>query len=83
MAKFDKLFAEIVNNPKDVQFEQLDKVLRHYGFECRNPNSGSSHYTYFHSLLPDILTIPKNKPIKAVYVRKAISAIGRLERDEE
>lgn len=82
MTKLDKLFAEIVNNPKDVKFEDLDKVLKYYGFERRNPKGGSSHYTYFHSSLPDILTIPKNRPIKAVYVKKAISAIQRLDRGE-
>lgn len=64
MTKLDKLFAEIVSNPKDVKFEDLDKVLKYFGFERRNPKGGSSHYTYFHSSLPDILTIPKNRPIK-------------------
>ena len=83
MTKLDKLFADIVNNPKDVRFEDIDRVLKYYGFECRNPKSGSSHYTYLHSLLPDILTIPKNRPIKAVYVKRAIGAIERLERGEE
>ena len=83
MTKLDKLFSDIVNNPKDVRFEDIDKVLKYYGFECRNPKGGSSHYTYFHSLLPDILTIPKSRPIKAVYVKKAISAIQQLDRSEE
>lgn len=82
MTRLDKLFFDIVNNPKDVKFEDIDKVLRYYGFDRRQPKSGSSHYTYFHSLLPDILTIPKDKPIKAVYVKKAIEAIERIERGE-
>lgn len=37
MTKLDKLFSDIVNNPKNVRFENIDKVLKHYGFECRNP----------------------------------------------
>lgn len=82
MTKADKLFADIVNNPKDVRFEDLDKVLKFYGFSRRNPKSGSSHYTYFHTKLSDILTIPKDKPIKAIYVRKAIMAIDKIERGE-
>ena len=83
MTKLDKLIDNIVNNPKDVRFEDIDKVLKYYGFECRSSKSGSSHYTYFHVSLPDILTIPKDRPIKAVYVKKAISAIQRLDRGEE
>ena len=34
MTKLDKLFSDIVNNPKDVRFEDIDKVLKYYGFEC-------------------------------------------------
>jgi len=48
VTKADKLFADIVNNPKDVRFEDLDKVLRSHGFSRRDPKGGSSHYTYFH-----------------------------------
>lgn len=83
VTKKDKLLAHIINNPKDIDFDDLDKVLRDYGFNCRQASGGSSHYNYFHRSLPDILTIPKNKPIKAIYVKKAIRAIERLERGEE
>lgn len=83
MTKKDKLLARIIKNPKDIDFDDIDKVLKHYGFDCRRARGGSSHYNYFHRSLPDILTIPKDKPIKAIYVKKAIRAIERLERGEE
>jgi len=83
LTKLEKLFAHIMNNPKDVNFDELDKVLRHYGFNCRQSGSGSSHYVYYHRSLQDILTIPKNRPIKVIYVKKAIEAIEQLERGEE
>lgn len=70
MTKLDKLYEQTVNNPKDVNFQDLDKILRKFGFSCRKPSSGSSHYTYFHTKLPDILTIPYRRPIKAIYVKK-------------
>lgn len=79
MAKYKKLYEKIVRNPKDVDFEELDKLLRLYGFICRQPRKGSSHYTYYHPRLEEILTIPKNRPVKAVYVRKALEAIKNLE----
>lgn len=78
MTKFDKLYAQIVNNPRDVNFKDLDKLLRRYGFNCRQSGKGSSHLTYYHPELPDILPIPKERPIKAVYVKQAITLIQKL-----
>ncbi|AGL00103.1 YcfA-like protein [Desulfoscipio gibsoniae DSM 7213] len=79
MTQLDKLYTQIVNNPKDVKSQDLDKLLRRFGFDCRQPRKGSSHFTYYHRKLPDILSIPKERPIKAVYVKKAITLIKKLE----
>jgi hypothetical protein len=79
MAKLKKLFEKIVNNPNDVGFDDLDKLLKRYGFTRRHPRKGSSHFTYHHSQLDEILTIPKDRPIKAIYVKKAIGAIRKLQ----
>lgn len=78
MTKIEKLYGKIVNNPKDVRFEDLDKMLKQHGFQCRQPGTGSSHYNYSHSALPDVLTIPYARPIKAIYVKQVIAAIQRL-----
>ncbi|WP_206811107.1 type II toxin-antitoxin system HicA family toxin [Paradesulfitobacterium ferrireducens] len=82
MTKFDKLYAQIVNNPRDVKFEDLDKLLMRYGFERRQPRRGSSHYNYSHPDLAEVITIPFNRPVKAVYVIQAIEALRKLERSE-
>lgn len=79
MTKLDKLYAQIVNNPKNVKFENLDKLLKKYGFDCRQPKKGSSHYNYYHHDLPELITIPYAKPIKAIYVKRVIAAIRKLE----
>lgn len=83
MTTFDKLFAQIVNNPKDVKFEDLDKVLIRYGFVRRQSQKGTSHYNYTHQNLIDIITVPFSRPVKAVYVKEAINAIRKLERSED
>lgn len=79
MSQIEKLIEAIKNNPKNVDWEEIDKVLRFYGFQRGQPSSGSSHYTYRHPRLPEIITIPKNRPVKAVYVKNAIKLIERLE----
>ena len=83
MTKFSKLYAKIVHNPKDVEFEELDKILRKYNFKRRQPSKGSSHYTYSHDKIDDILTVPKDKPIKAIYVKDVIAAIEKLRKEGE
>lgn len=79
MSRFKKLYDKMVRNPKDIDFEELDKLLKRYGFNCRQPRKGSSHYTYYHLNLDEILTVPKERPVKAVYVKIALEAIKKLE----
>lgn len=43
-----------------------------------NNNGGSSHYTYSHHDLVDIITIPKDKPVKPVYIKKALEAFDKV-----
>ena len=75
MSHYKKLYEKIKNNTKDVSFEELDKLLTKVGgFIRRNPKGGSSHYTYSHPDLVDIITIPKDKPVKPIYVKKALIA---------
>lgn len=46
MSKIEKLVAKITNNPKAVRFDDLDKVMRRYGFERFQASGGTSHYVY-------------------------------------
>ena len=52
MTRRDKLYERIANNPKDVNYEDLDKLLKKKGFTRRQPSGGSSHYIYYHPELP-------------------------------
>ncbi|ACV61113.1 hypothetical protein Dtox_0157 [Desulfofarcimen acetoxidans DSM 771] len=83
MTKFSKLYTKIVRNPKDVEFDELDKILKKYNFKRRQPSKGSSHYTYFHDKIDDIVTVPKDKPIKSIYVKIAIAAIEKLRKEDK
>jgi hypothetical protein len=80
MTKREKRLAKIRNNPKNVRFEELDHLLRDYGFERRQPSGGSSHYFYicgYHRL-----TVPKKRPyIKQIYVKQALRQIEEIENE--
>ena len=67
MSQWDKLIARICNLSKDLRFDELRKVLESYGYVMDAPRSGSSHYTFRKQGCAPI-TIPKQEPIKKVYV---------------
>ena len=67
MSKWDKLLTRICSLSKDLRFDELRKVLESYGYEINAPRSGSSHYTFRKAGCQPI-TIPKNEPIKKIYV---------------
>jgi hypothetical protein len=84
-----KLRAKISRNPKNVRFEDLEKLLLSYGFTARTPASGSSHH--FFQLKTKVgtlvqFTIPYRRPhLKPAYVRMALSALDMYlpETDDE
>lgn len=82
MSKLQKLFEKIRNNPKQVRFEELDKILIHYGFTKRQPTGGSSHYIYMKD--DKIISVPFHQPhIKAVYVERVIDLLEGVINDEQ
>jgi hypothetical protein len=85
MTKREKRLEKIRQNPKNVHFEDLDQVLQDYGFERRQPRSGSSHYVY---VCGDYqLTVPYKRPfLKAHYIQEALSLLDKViegSKDEE
>jgi len=73
MSKKDKLIKTMKNNPKDVSFEEIKRLLENNGYTCHN--SGSSHFVFRKENSPHI-TIPYNKPIKAIYVKQVLAILG-------
>ncbi len=80
MTRREKQLAKIRNNPKNVRFGELDKLLRNFGFERRQPRKGSSHYFYFFG--KHRLTVPKKRPfVKTIYVKQALKIIEDIENE--
>ena len=82
LSKLKKLLKRIKNNPRQVRFEELDKILLHYGFSKRQPSGGSSHYTY--KLGESRLTVPFKKPyIGEASVELALNALKGVIDDQQ
>jgi hypothetical protein len=57
-------------------------VLEEYGYEMKQPRSGSSHCTFRKSgYMP--ITIPMHKPIKKPYVEMVKEVVEREEKNHE
>ena len=76
MSSWEKLLSRILSLSKDLRFADLRKVLEEYGYTAKQPRSGSSHYTFRKpGCMP--ITIPKDEPIKKVYVEMVKEVVER------
>lgn len=76
MTKAEKLLQEIRNNPKQVSFGDLNKLLLNAGYVRRQSGKGSSHFSCKHDVLPPV-TIPYYRPpVKEIYAKDVLKAIG-------
>ena len=73
MSKKEKLIKAMLNNPKNVDFKDIKKLLEYYDYECFNHSS--SHFV-FRKSGASIITIPFNRPIKPIYVKMVLKALG-------
>ena len=82
MSQWEKLLQKILKLSQEVRFEELKKILEHYGYEMMSPRGGSSHYTFRKNGCNPI-TIPKHKPIKKIYVEMVKEVVEREEKNNE
>lgn len=66
-------------NPKgDWTIADVEAVCREHGARCEPPRGGGSHYKVFHPQAHDIITIPRRRPIKPVYIRRFVRFIDSV-----
>lgn len=79
MGHYNKLLQAVENNPADVSFDDLEKLMTKVdGFTCRKGKG--DHYTFSHPKLQEILTVDsrgKRRPLKAIYVKRALVLFRR------
>jgi len=71
--KLEKIVEKMINSPQKIPFNDVDYLLKFFGFEARN--SGSSHFIYRKKgTMP--FTIPYKKPhIKEVYIKNLVKKL--------
>lgn len=71
MSQLDKLIKRIKNNPKNVKFEELQKILLHYGFKEREAKGSHQFFTKGEKAI----SIPKKYPVNKTYVEQVIELL--------
>ena len=74
MGRKEELLDRLRNNPNNVRFEELDKLLSWYGFERRQGKG--DHYIYKRKGCRP-LSVPRHRPVGKVYVKQALAQIER------
>ncbi len=69
-----KIVKKIINNPRDVDFNDIKKLLESFGYECTQPKGGSRHFI-FRKKGVDHFSIPKKKPVNEFYVKHIIKLL--------
>ena len=71
-----KRIGQVLENRKNVHFEDLEIILLFFGYTKSQPRSGSSHFS-FRKKGSCPITIPMKRPhIGEIYVSKVIEMIG-------
>jgi len=75
VSRIRKRFERILNNPKDIKWDELIPVLEFFGLICEPPDS-SSHWVVYHPDYSENITVPvHNNRVKKPYVTKLIKLI--------
>lgn len=64
------------HHPRGWSMEQLLMVARRH-LECRS--SGGSHHVFSHPTVPDIVTVPAHRLIKAIYIKQFVAFVDRIQ----
>ena len=79
MSKWEKLLKRIRRNPKAVRFNDVAKILESMGYEQRQPNRGSSHWTFVNTAVCRSRYRAIEPYVKETYVKIIIDMLGEEE----
>lgn len=80
MTSYRKLLEKVRNNPKNVTFQELERLMNGAGFSC-NPGKGD-HYRFTHPKLNHPIIVDsrgKRKDLAPIYVKRCIEYIEYLD----
>ena len=82
MAKKDKLLERMRRNPRDWSVSDIETLCNAFDIACDAPKRGS-HYGVSDVTQEPILTVPFDRPIKPVYIKKLVAFVDAVQTARE
>lgn len=73
MTKKEKLLKRILGLPKDLRYDELDKILLASGYILERTRGSHAIYTKAGA---NTLTIPRKSPVKSYLIEQVLEEIG-------
>ena len=73
MAGIKKLVQKMKNQPHGIILEEVDRVLRHYGYDCKRMEGSRRQYVNAEG---DVITVVAKGQLKKAYVVAILERIG-------
>ncbi len=70
---------KIAQNPKNIRFEDLKRLLEDYGFELRRTKGSHHSFVGYVGDEKVTLVIPFRKPLQEVYVKNTLAILDQIE----
>ncbi|MBZ0302605.1 MAG: type II toxin-antitoxin system HicA family toxin [Anaerolineae bacterium] len=79
MTRRQKRRLRIAQNPRNVRFEDLRRLLEDYGFELRRTKGSHHSFVGYMGDEKVTLVIPFRLPLQKVYVEKVLAILNEIE----
>ena len=81
MTRWDKLIERIASLSNDLRFDEVEKVLKGYGYSIDKQNGGS--HCVFRKPGAHPICIPRKNPVKQTYVEQLKQMLEEGVKDED
>lgn len=73
MSNIQKLIEKLKQNPKDIRYDIVRRVLKYFGYELKNIKG--SHFKFKKENHPPIQIVAHQKKVKKWYIKNAFNII--------
>lgn len=77
MARKEKRLEAMRRNPDGWTIENVGSLCRSFGIDFAKP-SGGSHYGIAHPSQEHHLTVPRDRPIKRIYIKRLVEFVDAV-----
>jgi predicted RNA binding protein YcfA (HicA-like mRNA interferase family) len=74
LSKKEKLFLRLRTIPSDFSFQELETILKQFGFKRKKTNAGS-HFKWFHEDKNITYAAPRKNPMKKIYLKELVNIL--------